>query len=541
MMAPVVAFASLSSLPSLISQYPLTVPSTRRHANLRLRGQPTALLSKTNRLEETNTNDGHGLYIHIPYCRRRCRYCDFAIVPVGTGATTSDDKRSRSSNVKAVDGFRKMDDRYRTALLRELDLVGKAHKRQHIHGEKIPLRSIYFGGGTPSLAPTSTLRSILSAVLSSEDGPFYANDGIEITIEMDPGTFSEDKLRELRDAGFNRISLGVQSFDDHILSSIGRVHRRQDVLQSIDMIRRVFVDDEDGEAADNSSSRSFSYSVDLISGLPNLSLAKWTETLETAVNLNPKPDHLSLYDLQVEEGTVFGKWYGADDQEYEDSDSDILARTRSAPSLAGKFGEEAPPLPTPDECAYMYRYASGYLCSRGYEHYEISSYARPGKASKHNQIYWEIGSSWYSIGLGATSSIQGSRFARPRNMADYIDWVKQQDIVLNTDGDGVPSWLCANAGSSEDVSDFLTDVIMTKLRTKEGLDLNWVRTDPVGGEAKADAVLRGADLALEMDLAIREHTSDHGHDYLRLTDPDGFLFSNNIISQIFVELDELAE
>ena len=332
---------------------------------------------------------GVGLYVHIPYCRRRCRYCDFAIVPIGSAAAGGGFESS--SQKKANDGFQKMDDVYRSALLMEFDLI---RKTTPIEGDKIPLRSIYFGGGTPSLAPTSTLRSILSAIIDRNEGPFCIPEdghGIEITIEMDPGTFTEDKLRELRDAGFNRISLGVQSFDDAILESIGRVHRRKDVLESIAMIDRVFGDDRRGISHGESTSTdapSFTYSLDLISGLPGLSLAKWAETLETAMHLHPRPDHLSLYDLQVEEGTIFGKWYGSnrDDEDGDDEDNEeernanALAQTRSPPTISTEAGKtkELPFLPSADDCAYMYRYASGYLRTKGYEHYEISSYAQPG-------------------------------------------------------------------------------------------------------------------------------------------------------------------
>ena len=558
-----------------------TSTGRRRRTTSFLAAASTDIIASTPPSSTTNNDNGSkgvGLYVHIPYCRRRCRYCDFAIVPIGGAAgakafaegktdddvLSSDSNCDSGSNARAVDGFHKMDDAYRAALITELGLIRRTSSTITSSGGgdgitaddngRIPLRSIYFGGGTPSLAPSSTLRSILSAIVDPENGPFYIPDrnsdtgdssGIEITIEMDPGTFTEAKLMELRDAGFNRISLGVQSFDDNVLSTIGRVHRRADVFASIDMIRRVFgVDSND--SGDGEAHNTFSYSVDLISGLPGLSLAKWAETLETAVHLHPKPDHLSLYDLQIEEGTVFGKWYGineGDDENIDDEEQrDALARTRSVPSLSIDSAQKVPSLPSPDECAYMYRYASGYLRSKGFEHYEISSYARPGKRSRHNQIYWEIGSTWYAIGLCATSSISGNRFARPRTMADYIDWVRQQEEIVDADK-GFPGWLVADDNASgdddeRDDSDLFKDAILTKLRTKEGLDMHWVRRDVVDGEANVEALLRGTELALDMNLAKRD-IADDGRDFLRLQDPDGFLFSNSIISQIFVELDKL--
>jgi coproporphyrinogen III oxidase-like Fe-S oxidoreductase len=527
----------------------------RRRQRQQQRRRCNVVRAATNKLKEPSDqqeeSNGVGLYVHIPYCRRRCRYCDFAIVPIGSAAAADSSLQSDTSSSMATsranDGFHKMDDSYRSAILEELGLIRQTASTE---GNKIPLRSIYFGGGTPSLAPTSTLRSILSAIIDPDDGPFYipeGDDGIEVTIEMDPGTFTEDKLRELRDAGFNRISLGVQSFDDAILESIGRFHRRKDVMESIEMIGRVFGDrrkENDHSDGSSTAASSFTYSLDLISGLPGLSLSKWAETLEMAMNLDPRPDHLSLYDLQVEEGTVFGKWYGTEREENDEEgrNGNALAQTRSPPTINFEAGtsRELPFLPSADDCAYMYRYASGYLRSRGYEHYEISSYAQLGRRSKHNQIYWEVQSTWYAIGLGSTSSIDGRRFARPRTMADYIDWVSDQREKFET-GEGLPSWLEADDDDKVDDGDFLTDVIMTKLRTLQGLDLNWIRHTDVGGEAKADAILRGAELALDMGLAEREQNDDKSYDYLRLQDPDGFLFSNNIISQIFVELDEVTD
>ena len=312
-----------------------------------------------------------GLYVHIPYCRRRCRYCDFAIVPIGPMAVTEENNQEPN---QATRGFLDMDVTYRVAILKEISLIRKEFKNC-----TIPLRSIYLGGGTPSLAPEETLQAILSAV---KDSPFALEPNAEISIEMDPGTFTLSKLQSIKEMGFNRVSLGVQFFDDVVLASIGRCHRQADILESISLLQHVYGDD-------------VNYSIDLISGLPGVSLAKWAETLEIATNLSPKPRHLSLYDLQVERGTVFGKWY---DKEGEDSDSSkVFDRIRGAAPVT------VPRLPSPDDCAFAYKYASGYLRMKGYEHYEISSYAYKGNdtesmspyRSRHNQIYWEPGGQWF--------------------------------------------------------------------------------------------------------------------------------------------------
>lgn len=258
--------------------------------SLALSFQLTALFAKTRSTtinveaidkdqHESSNSSPVGLYVHIPFCRRRCRYCNFAVVPVGPSST--EDYSSDSSS------FQRLDEMYTKALLQE---IRSAAKRYPDNKKRIPLRSIYFGGGTPSLAPVETLQQILDAILDEDNSPFTIDQSdCEITIEMDPGTFDRDKLRAVQVMGFNRISLGVQSFDDDILESLGRVHRRKDIWESLHMLDDVF-----------GGSSTVNYSMDLISGLPGMSVAKWVETLEIAVHLKPRPVHLSIYDLQIE-------------------------------------------------------------------------------------------------------------------------------------------------------------------------------------------------------------------------------------------------
>eukprot|EP00978_Attheya_sp_CCMP212_P049384 scaffold658829_cov98-Attheya_sp.AAC.1 len=166
------------------------------------------------------------MYVHIPYCRRRCHYCDFAIVPIGKSTVT--EQPINQDNTQGDSGFERMDAAYRNAVIDEVNLIHTTSGSI----SRMPLRSIYFGGGTPSLAPLETLRSILSSIIGGENGSsdtascFDPMANMEITIDMDPCTFDVKKLLGLKDAGFNRISLGVQSFDDIILESIGRVFRQ---------------------------------------------------------------------------------------------------------------------------------------------------------------------------------------------------------------------------------------------------------------------------------------------------------------------------
>jgi coproporphyrinogen III oxidase-like Fe-S oxidoreductase len=500
--------------------------------------KPTVLHQQSN----NNHNDppSFGLYVHIPYCRRRCNYCDFAIVPIGDTVRSDADN---DNNIR-TSGFHKMDEEYKNAILNEINFIGKSSSSSHGgRKKKIPLRSIYFGGGTPSLAPLSTLRDIMHALLHSERAPFQLldnkqhgdgddNEAAEITIEMDPGTFEIDFLRSIRDFGFNRISLGVQSFDDNLLSTMGRVHRSADIYNSVEMIAEVFGEDK------------ANYSIDLISGVPGLTLAGWTEALYKAVSLRPKPKHISVYDLQVESGTTFGKWYADDEMEKKEDDEEEashLARSMSAPSSALH-----PNLPSADDCAFMYRYASGYLRANNYEHYEISSYAfqdeengRPHR-SKHNQIYWEVGGKWYAIGLGATSNVNGTRYSRPRALSDYISWSWSEATEEDKDGNDESPWI--SKVSAQDINhtiidkdDALLDIIMTRLRTSDGLDLDWIANHEEYGESYVEIIRRGVKFFEDTDLV----TVSPGH--IKLKDPDGFLFSNNIISNIFAELDDDAD
>ncbi len=452
-----------------------------------------------------------GLYVHIPYCRRRCHYCDFAIVPIGP--TSNDDTAGGNHNR----GFLNMDVGYKNAILTEIQSIKETFTASSSSSlVKMPLRSIYFGGGTPSLAPLSTLSDIVFELIHAENAPFTLQPHAEMTIEMDPGTFSLSTLFSLKDLGFNRISLGVQSFDDNILSIMGRVHRSRDVYRSIEIIKKVY----GGDRAN--------YSIDLISGVPGLTLAGWTETLYEAVRLDPRPRHISLYDLQVEKGTAFGRWYANEDAE-------DRSQTFAGVDNPGT-NTRRPSLPSSEDCAFMYRYASGYLRSKNYEHYEISSYAYMGEKgahrSRHNQIYWEMGGEWYAIGLGATSKIDGVRFARPRALADYIKWsalLKEESSKSRSDW--TPPWLLVGEENEEED---LLDIVMTRLRTSDGLDLDWIADNDLYGRSVVEDILRGFQLALDLDLGIRVPGLEFG--FIKLKDPDGMLFSNNIISNIFAEL-----
>ena len=601
-------------------------------------------------IDEGNCDDGTdkalGLYIHIPYCRQRCRYCDFAIVPIGDHGTKkvgasdtvdlgvvgeNSDQDDPDQHSKQEDrreqGFLRMNDRYVSAVVAELKQIAVQNTNTKNNCQKVPLRSIYFGGGTPSLAPIKSIENILyhACGIDNPEAPFHllqqsqpslenTGDGTntnnnpivqtEITMEMDPGTFDREYLSSLRDLGINRVSLGVQSFDDDLLRAMGRTHRRADVLQAIQDIAFVFGSNnaKDYKSSDDNGWENVNYSIDLISGCPGLTPAKWVETLQEAtigvktkketstktildstltttkerrsmlLSSLPPPKHISVYDMQIEEGTVFGKWAAkakeaADakrkenelsntpyvDEEDEDEDPSrqftVAVPLNESGKASGRPSRESNPkqkpnqeqrllrLPSEEECAFMYKYAAGYLRAKNYEHYEVSSYAafndpvvkikkgrnddggnrnkqRIGPTSRrsvHNQIYWEYGGQWYAVGLGATSFVDKKLVPRPREMDDYVEWVhenKEHMASTTNEEDG------EEGEDDDDDEDFLSDILLKRLRTTDGLDLNWLKSNY--GSETVKGVLEGAKLGLELELA--EHTDGN---ILRLMDPDG--------------------
>jgi coproporphyrinogen III oxidase-like Fe-S oxidoreductase len=492
-----------------------------------------------------------GVYIHIPYCQRRCRYCDFAIVPIGSSSTSSSSSTSTTlvstnsnhDNSLQKDGFHRMDERYRQAVVDEIRWTF-----QHSQPPNRPISSIYFGGGTPSLAPLETIRSILHEIRSHT----LTLDDLEITMEMDPGTLDERMLRDLAALGINRISLGVQTLNDDVLEYIGRVHRLVDIENAMNIIHTVYCCNPNMTFDDNTTNpEGPNVSIDLISGLPGVSIADWADVLERTVH-HYKPSHISIYDLQIEKNTVFGKWYSQEDEDattipYNTQSSlslikDQISSNGSHPQQQQQFNVSRYRLPSPDDSAYMYRYASGYLRSEGYEHYEISSYARPGKRSRHNQVYWGYDTEWYAFGLGSTSFWNQTRIARPRAMADYLDWVQQkvQTTTINTHNYNDIIQLQESSSLKMDIPNWkqerLTDILLTRLRTSDGLDLHWVQT--MYGDETIQSILRGVQLAIDLDLVILEKDDSKLLWLLRLRDPLGFLFSNTILSNIFVELSE---
>lgn len=398
-------------------------------------------------------------YIHIPFCRRRCFYCDFPISVLGN--------QRRGETSMTVETY--------------IDLLGEEIAVTPV-GTR-PLRTVFFGGGTPSLLSVAQLEQVLGRL----ERQFGLAPDVEISMEMDPGTFSLEHLQGYLGAGLNRISLGVQALDDGVLERCGRYHRVADVTQSVEWLHRLGMSN---------------WSLDLISGLPGQTLADWQTGLTKAVEF--QPHHLSIYDLTLEPQTVFARRY--------------------------QLGEA--PLPTDNQTADMYRFAQSYLISQGYDHYELSNYAQPGHRCRHNLTYWR-NQAYYGFGMGATSYTQHQRVSRPCTLATYAQWVREFQMAAGQHS--IPPTA---------VQEQLLDRLIVGLRLREGItgeelralcdSHTWNRLchslQPhiqegwvvVVGHSIANAA---SNLAQPPSLANLER--------LRLSDPEGFLFSNRVLVDCF--------
>lgn len=315
----------------------------------------------------TNNEQMVALYVHVPFCRARCAYCDF--------------------NTYA--GLDDLMPAYAVAVCREIEAAGKRWGR-------LAVPTVYFGGGTPSLLPLNLLADILHASRIT----FYVLRDAEVTLEANPGSVTVAYLRGLRELGVNRLSLGVQSAHADELRLLGRMHTWEQVVETVRRARKAgFIN----------------LNLDLIFGLPGQSLARWQETLEAALAL--APEHLALYSLTVEEGTPLAQRIATGD------------------------------LPAPDEdlTAEMYEAAEERLAEAGFEHYEISNWARQnqrvgegarqrtrsakkriesahrqlGFQCRHNLVYWR-NEPWLGFGAGAHSWMEGKRWVNVRHPREYI-------------------------------------------------------------------------------------------------------------------------
>ena len=287
---------------------------------------------------------GMELYLHMPFCVRKCAYCDFLSFPSGA-------KTQRM---------------YVKRLMEDIGVMGKRY------GE-IPVETIFIGGGTPSVPDSGLIVEIMEHVRHA----FHVVDGAEISMEANPGTVTREKLTDYRKAGINRLSFGLQSANDRELKLLGRIHTWAEFLESFTLAR------ECGFANLN---------IDLMSALPGQTCESWKETLSRVTDLDP--EHISAYSLIIEEGTPFGERYGSEE------------------------GRKL--LPDEDSEREMYHETKRFLKDCGYERYEISNYAKPGRECRHNIGYW-TGVPYLGLGLGASSYLDGCRFTVNPDMKQYLE------------------------------------------------------------------------------------------------------------------------
>ena len=297
-----------------------------------------------------------GVYVQVPFCQTKCTYCNFH-----TGVFS---KELYAPYVRAV--CREIAEFPR--LLRENGIADVP---------EIVVDTVYLGGGTPSLLDPANLAQIIEAIRASFPSQFE-----EVTLEADPETISPEKAAAWREAGFKRISMGVQSFDDAELRAAGRMHRRADVFGATEILRAA------GLA---------NLSFDLIAGLPHQTDRSWEESVEQLLQL--RPEHVSIYMMEIDEGSRLG-----------------LEVLQSGERYSAKS------LPSDDSMANYYEHGSRQLAASGYEHYEISNWGLPGFESRHNLKYWRR-EPYFGFGAGAHSFNGSQRWANAHDPASYADSV----------------------------------------------------------------------------------------------------------------------
>lgn len=297
------------------------------------------------------------LYIHVPFCKQKCSYCDFV----------------------SYAGKEELIDFYVNALINESQFLLSTFNSQ--------LSTIYLGGGTPTLLEPKYFERILKTLESGKSK--VDSRKLEVTIEANPGTVDLEYLKALHSLGINRISFGAQSFNDAHLKTLGRIHSSKQIYEAFDAARKAGFEN---------------INIDLIFAIPNQTLDEWKDDLQKAVSLNP--EHLSTYNLQIEEGTPFFE----------------------------RVAHHASRITSDDLDADMYEFTMDYLKYHRYKHYEISNFAKPGFECRHNINYWGMGN-WIGVGAGAHSYVNGKHWANAESVEEYIRAVMVTKPV-SSKGDG---------------------------------------------------------------------------------------------------------
>lgn len=302
-----------------------------------------------------------GLYIHIPFCKQKCEYCDF----------------------KSYAGKEKLISEYINWLKVELAEVGQGNKLDYENGrdDLAVINTIYIGGGTPSILESNQIQEIMETIKHN----YQIEENAEVTIEINPGTVDEKKLKTYKESGINRISIGLQSIHDRLLKTLGRIHTYEDFLKTYNLARKLGFKN---------------INVDLMLGLPSQSIHDLEDSIKEIITLSP--EHISVYSLIIEEGTPFEK------------------------KLLGNEIE----LPDEELEREMYWKTKEMLQKAGYIHYEISNFAKKGYESKHNMNCWNQ-EEYIGIGVAAHSYTNSVRYSNIDGIEEYIENYKTGDISNN--------------------------------------------------------------------------------------------------------------
>jgi len=413
-----------------------------------------------------------GAYLHIPFCTQRCGYCSFNTAPDAPGAVA----------------------RFVPALLGEIDLAAKAP-----WAAAIRLKSVFVGGGTPSLLPPEAMAAILDRLRAH----FPIEPSAEITVECNPESVSVERLTGYRNAGVTRISLGVQSLADRILPALDRLHTAAHAREAFDAARAAGFSD---------------VSADLIYGLPGLDVPTWEATV-TGV-LGWQPDHLSAYALTLDEGSLWhakgmsaGRAAGRRGAGAPPSEASEIPAGRAG----GRRGAGAPPseasenpilLPAEETATAQYRRMTELAAEAGFEHYEVSNYARPGHRSAHNQIYWRA-EEYLGFGPGACGFLGEVRYANVKAVDRWAAMIAAGD---------------APVGSHETLTprQRMAERLILGLRLREGVPAEWLQERVALDGSRLRGVLAAW---TERGLLVTEDAR------ARLTEP-GFLLSDALFMEL---------
>jgi len=388
-----------------------------------------------------NEQSSLSLYLHIPFCRHRCAYCDF------------------NTYTSLLD----LRETYADALIAEMVQVAGEVQR--------PAHTIFFGGGTPSLMSPASLERILDGVRAN----FQLAGEAEVTMEANPGTVDLDYLTAVRQAGINRLSFGVQSVIQSELALLEREHDFATVVKAVAMARQAGLPN---------------FNLDLIYGVPGQTLESWEQSIRAVLDLNPT--HLSLYCLTIEPGTPMQRW---------------LLNGRIQP-------------PDPDLAADQYELACTLLADHGYEHYEISNWAKPGLACEHNLTYWRNGE-YLGLGAGAHGHAAGVRYQIVKQPRVYLRRLEENSTLV------YPLSTAVAASHPVSRAEAISDTMMTQLRLlNEGLDLDAFQAR--FGQSVAEIYNGTLDQMLDWDLIAV------GDGRLRLTQKGWFL-SNQVFYRLMLD------